>query len=314
MKKNIFMTIIFLWVYVAECTQSITQQVIDQGPLIINEPGAWILAESIVTERDVAFVINAQGVMFDLQGHVIDGNNKAKIAFDVRAHDCTIKNGTIKSFDDSAIRISDSSFCTLADLTILYSHQGIVCYRSSQAYLKNITLESIIIAGIACVDSASMYVTQSFITSCAQGIAITGSSVDTVVEGVYIKNVQQDALFCTSDSLTCSYVMCESCGNGIVIQGSNSVLSNIQSNKSTGSGFLVSGSNIKINSCIAFSNKNDGLRIAQNAKDVRVLGGAYAGNGKAGIRNMGGVTNTGYGIATYTNAEGDMIRIVNNMR
>src|SRR5262249_8374258 len=81
----------------------VLEQVIDSLPYTIDTPGTYVLGADLATGdlgTGAAISVEADGVVLDLDGHVLDGS-LAPNAFGVRAvgrRELTIRNGTLRGF------------------------------------------------------------------------------------------------------------------------------------------------------------------------------------------------------------------------
>lgn len=266
-------------------------------PVVINQPGSYVLTSNLVvsTANVIGIVIAADNVTLDLNGHALIGPGIGSGGNDVRGIDgrfrknITIKNGTVRGFPSDGIALHGSGWNQPTNGT--------------NNLVKDIRAYGNAFTGIV--------VTNGLVTNCTansngNGIAVESSNVTNCMAN----NNHTDGFLVMKSTIT----NCTANGNGFDgIRSSESTITNCtaKSNANTGIKCHIhefGTSSGTITNCMANSNGSYGISAHSNC---RIEGNNLTDNGWHGLYLFG---SHNYAIknSASNNAHGNFWCAVNN--
>ncbi len=155
------------------------------GPITISAPGTYVLAHDITSTDGTGIVITASDVVFDGQGHLIDGNHMDGPGIRVSNGGTQITNVTIRN-----VRLNNWSSWS----------QGLYFSRVTHSAVQGVTTTGNdigIVLGPGCTENT---ISNSTISDCQRGVYIVANSLNTVSDNTLAGNSEGIYLFSSSQN------------------------------------------------------------------------------------------------------------------
>lgn len=289
----------------------IIQEMCD-APVIIDRPGTWLLDTDLIIHGAQGILIMADDVMLDLNGKQLCGAKDADVAIIVRGNNCTIKNGTVRNFNQSGIELDHVEDTMLENLQICGVDKGVSIVGGSCNNLDVVHITRVRSTGLEIKNSIYATIRSCVVSVCREyGICIEGVCDGSSCDGLTIDQCMC-GLYLASNHLQCSCAQIKECTDcGVIIKGDSVTCSTMFSAQNL-TGFHITGSDVTLHTCTATYNLSDGLVIDAACNNTKIRGGIYSANGAVGINNYALSTKV-YGVSAQANTKSNMKRTYNAM-